>query len=228
MFIVLEGTDGCGKTTQAALLCERLEQAGHRVAHFHFPILEEKSVFGELIAAYLRGEFGDLATLPPKLIGALYAANRHETQPILQKALDEGKVLVVDRYYASNLAYAGAKVPAGAERDALIRWLIQTDLEGFGNLAPDLTLFLDAPLRFSTSVNQQRNQTRDRAYTEGKQDIHEAKVEYQACVQEVYRSLGSYLSNYDIVACGDGLGGMKPKERIAEEIWARVEGLLPR
>ena len=146
----------------------------------------------------------------------------------MQKALEEGKVLVVDRYYASNLAYAGAKVPAGAERDALIRWLIQTDLEGFGNLAPDLTLFLDAPLRFSTSVNQQRNKTRDRAYTEGKQDIHEAKVEYQACVQEVYRSLGGYLSNYDIVACGDGLGGMKPKERIAEEIWARAEGLFPR
>ncbi len=227
MFIVLEGTDGCGKTTQAQLLCTHFENTGRRVAHYHFPILEN-NVFGELIASYLRGEFGDIASLSPKLIGALYAANRRDMQPLLRAALEDDAVLVVDRYYASNLAYAGAKVAAADERDALIRWLIRTDLESFRNLEPDLTLFLDAPLRFSMSVNAQRNITQDRAYTEGKQDIHEAKAEYQARVQEVYRSLGLYLPHYDIIECGDGQGGMRSKESIAATIWERVEGLRRR
>jgi len=222
MFIVLEGTDGCGKSTQSALLRAYLEKEGERVVSYHFPVLEAGGVFGELLAQYLRGEFGSMESLPPKLIGVLYAANRHDLQAQMRSELAAGAVLIADRYFASNLAYAGAKLRDAQSRDQLIRWLLRVDLEEFGNLEPDVTLFLDAPLSFSMAVNEQRkgHSASERSYTEGKQDIHEAKWEYQQEVQAVYRTLGGYLRNYHTIECKSTTGGMLGVSEVFERIVA--------
>lgn len=226
MFIVLEGTDGCGKSTQSALLREYLEKKGKRVVFYHFPVLETGGVFGELLAEYLRGEFGSMESLPPKLIGVLYAANRRDLQVQMRSELTSGAVIVADRYFASNLAYAGAKLHDVALRTELIRWLLRVDLEEFGNLEPDLTLFLDAPLSFSMCVNEQRKGAcaSERSYTEGKQDIHEAKWEYQQEVQSVYRTLGAYLRNYHTINCADDAGQMLSVAAIFERILVTLTG----
>ena len=228
MFIVLEGTDGCGKSTQSALLREYLEKQGKRVVFYHFPVLERGGVFGELLAQYLRGELGSIESLPPKLIGVLYAANRRDLQAQMRSELAAGAIIVADRYLASNLAYAGAKLHDVVLRDELIRWLLRVDLEEFGNLEPDLTLFFDAPLSFSMRVNEQRKggRTSERSYTDGKQDIHEAKWEYQQEVQTVYRTLGAYLRNYHTIDCSDDTGKMLSVATVFEGIKACLSSMI--
>ncbi|MGP1363174.1 MAG: dTMP kinase [Bacteroides sp.] len=221
MFIALEGTDGCGKSTQGRLLINYLQAEGLKVSFYHFPVLVQGGVFGSLLASYLRGELGSMQSLPPKLIGALYAANRNDFQYTMRTELAAGNIIVADRYFASNLAYAGAKLTEPSEREELIRWLIRTDLVEFGNLEPDCTLFFDAPLSFSMQVNRERqlqNSTSERSYTAGKQDIHEAKWEYQQQVQNIYRTLGDYLNHYNTINCHTLGGSMRTIEEIFDDV----------
>jgi len=228
MFIVLEGTDGCGKSTQSELLQQFFTKKGVAVHAYHFPVLENSGVFGELIAQYLRGELGDMTTLPPKLIGVLYAANRRDLQEQMRAELQAGTVLIADRYFASNLAYAAAKLHDDEARNELIHWLLRVDLQDFQNIEPDLTLFFDAPLNFSMRINEQRKVSTapSRSYTAGKQDIHEAKLEYQQEVQNVYRALGNYLANYHTIDCRDKTGSMLPPEVIFQRVLERLTTLL--
>lgn len=220
MFIVLEGTDGCGKTTQCKLLCDYFEAQGRAVAYYHFPVLDIDGPFSEVIAEYLRGDVGDLNSLPPYLVGLLFAANRWEQQKQLYADLEMGKILIVDRYMASNLAYSGAKISDLQAREAIIQKLIKLDTTVFHNPIPDTTIFLDVPLTFSMQINKQRQgqQTPDRAYAQGKIDIYEEKSEYQTEVQNVYRTLGKYLEHYQQILCTNSQGEMLSIDAIATKV----------
>lgn len=131
-FIVFEGGDGTGKSTQAGLLAERLEQAGHRVVHTREP---GGTVIGESLRALVL-EHGQ-GQIDPHTEALIYAAARaaHAHQRILP-ALEDRQVVVCDRYIDSSAAYQGAGRGLGMEEvTALSRWAT-------GDLLPDLTLCL--------------------------------------------------------------------------------------
>ena len=75
LFLVLEGGDGAGKSSQLSLLAEFLQRSGRKVKPQHFPRLDVKP-YGEIIAAYLRGEYGKLGQVHPRLAALLYALDR--------------------------------------------------------------------------------------------------------------------------------------------------------
>jgi len=87
--VVLEGGDGVGKSTQFQLLRERLEAEGYRVQGLHFPRLDTWP-YGDLIASFLRGEFGGLESVHPRLVALLYAGDRAEAKGMLEEWLAAG------------------------------------------------------------------------------------------------------------------------------------------
>ena len=107
--IVIDGGDGAGKATQAALLVKQLRADGHAVETLDFPQYTQNT-FGELIRECLDGKRGDFMAVDPRIASTLYAADRFESKPRLEQWLSEGKVIILDRYVSSNMMHQGAKI----------------------------------------------------------------------------------------------------------------------
>ena len=119
MFIVLEGLDGAGKSTQIKRLTRFFEERGRECAYLHFPRFNAP-VYGELIARFLRGEFGSASEVNPYLVALIYAGDRADAATMIRQWLDAGKVVILDRYVYSNVGYQCAKLEAGKQYDEVL------------------------------------------------------------------------------------------------------------
>lgn len=218
MFLVLEGTDGAGKSSQLALLGEFFKKSGKTVETPHFPRLAEKP-YGEMIAAFLRGEYGPVEAVHPRLAALLYALDRREAAPTLKQRIEGGGIVVADRYIFSNIAYQCAKLDDPAEREKLSDWIETLEYVHHGIPRPDLTLFLDAPLSFSLDNLSKAREGADRRYLAGGKDIHESSGELQEKVRGMFLSLAKdRKTEIAVVDCRDMDGGMADKATIHSRI----------
>lgn len=103
LLIAIEGIDGAGKTTQASLLSERLKELGYDVAVFHEPTM---GTWGRKVA--LLSEHGRTAT-PEEESNFFLEDRKEDVEKNILPALKRGKIVIMDRYYYSNMAYQGAK-----------------------------------------------------------------------------------------------------------------------
>lgn len=225
MFIVLEGLDGAGKSTQVANLRRLLDTHGLRSEYIHFPRFDAP-VYGELVARFLRGEFGPADGVDPYLVALLFAGDRADAAPQIRRWLDEGRAVVLDRYVYSNVGYQCAKLPAGEARERLARWIL--DLE-FGRNAlprPDLSLFLDVPFSFTERKLTEQRAGDDRSYLRGGEDIHESSLDLQRRVREVYLDAARRDASLRVVSCAAADGTMASPEAIFDKIRGAVFPLL--
>lgn len=147
-FLVIEGLDGSGKSTQLKLLREHLEREEIRFKYLHFPRLEE-GVYGRLIARFLRGEMGSNDEVDPTLVALIFAGDRADAAPLIRQWMNEGYLVIVDRYVYSNIAFQCAKLEKPGERIALRDWILEFEF-GYNNLPkPDLNLLLHVPFEFT-------------------------------------------------------------------------------
>ncbi|MCD8173471.1 MAG: thymidylate kinase [Alistipes sp.] len=227
-FIVLEGLDGAGKSTQLDLLKSHLSRCGFGYEYLHFPRFDAP-VYGELIARFLRGELGPVDAVDPYLVALIFAGDRADAAPEIRRWLAEGKYVVTDRYVHSNIAFQCAKLDGAASRDELKRWIL--DLEyGTNNLpVPDVSLFLDVPFSFTESRLTGHREGDDRAYLKGRTDIHEDSLELQKRVREIYLGCADEGRGLGVVDCSDGRGGMDTPAnnflKIVEAIRCAVPGM---
>lgn len=110
-FIVLEGPDRSGKSTQVARLVASLTAAGVPAAAWRYP--DRSSAVGAMIDAYLKAQ----AELDDGAVHLLFAANRWEKRAAMEAALAGGTTLVVDRYAYSGVAFTAAKGLPGLDRE---------------------------------------------------------------------------------------------------------------
>ena len=142
--IVLEGTDGAGKSTQTDKVKAYLEANNLKYEYFHFPMYGHNE-FSEVIAKFLRGEFGGVDDVDPYFVANIYGMDRFMFLPELERAISENDVVLLDRYVFSNLAYQGAKYD-GIESDKIKNWIHGFEF-GFLKLPyPDLNIFFDVPI----------------------------------------------------------------------------------
>lgn len=222
MFIVVEGLDGAGKSTQVARLTQWLESQGKRVEYLHFPRFSAP-VYGELIARFLRGELGKIDEVNPYLVALIYAGDRAEAASMVRSWIAEGVVVLVDRYVLSNIAYQCAKLTEGKKE--LKEWILDLEYSSNNIPQPTVTVFLDVPFKFTAAKLTEERTGDDRDYLKGKKDIHEASLDFQESVREVY--LDHSAENYHIVECADmTTGDMLPIESISEKVNSIVQKYL--
>lgn len=223
MFIVLEGLDGAGKSTQIRMLRQLFADRGVESEYVHFPRFDSP-VYGQLIARFLRGEFGGVQEVDPYLVALIFAGDRADAAPQIRQWLAEGKAVVLDRYVYSNVGFQCAKLPAGEERDRLADWIVNLE---FGHNAlprPDLSLFLDVPFAFTERKLSEVREGDDRDYLQGGQDIHEASLQLQQDVRSVYLASAAKDPSLRVVDCSDASGAMESPEGIFAKI---REELIP-
>ncbi len=211
-FLVLEGLDGSGKSTQNRLLREYLENRNIKYKYLHFPRTGH-GIFGELIAKFLRGELGAIDQVNPWLVSLVYASDRNDAKTVMEQWISEGSLMLVDRYVMSNVAYQCAKLQTAEEKEMLKNWIFQLEYGHFGIPRPDLNIFLDVPFEF-TRKNLGRERSGDeRDYLLGQTDIHEADLGFQQKVRQVYLDQSEMDESLKLISCHDDNRGMlKPGE----------------
>lgn len=216
-FVVIEGLDGSGKSTQLKLLREYLEQEGVSYKYLHFPRLEE-GIYGELIARFLRGEMGPNDLVDPYLVALIFAGDRAEAASMIRAWMDDGYFVIVDRYVYSNIAFQCAKLKSDKEREALRDWILDFEWSHNNLPKPDLNLLLHVPIEFTRRQLENARAGDDRSYLKGMRDIHEEDLGFQERVMKEYISLQQHVDDLKLIDCTDGKGAMQAPATISERI----------
>lgn len=214
--IVIDGGDNVGKATQADLLMRRLASEGVSVGKMDFPRYHQNT-FGHLLQEALAGERGDFMNLDPKIAATLYAADRYESKKELLQWLEEGRVIILDRYVTASMLHQGAKIEDPDKREEFLKWLDHVEYELFGMPRPDLTIYLDVPPEKSEKLLE---------YVVGigakVADIAESDRDHQEKVAACAAYLSSSRDQWVTVECMTG-DELREREDIHEEVYAIVK-----
>lgn len=216
--IVLEGTDGSGKSTQMELLAARMQKEGMAFQRLRFPQYEEPS--SALIRMYLGGQFGENPSdVNAYAASTFYAVDRFASYAGKWKDYyDDGGILISDRYTTSNAVHQGGKMEREEQRE-FFRWLYDLEYEKMGLPKPDLVICLDMPTELSLSLMRRREED-----THTAADIHEKDAAYlAACRQTAGRAAEFY--GWQVVSCASD-GAVRSAEEIHEEIFGYVRACL--
>ena len=225
MFIVLEGLDGAGKSTQVANIRRKLTECGLESEFVHFPRFDAP-VYGELIGRFLRGELGALDEVNPYLVALLYAGDRADAASQIRAWQAAGRVVIADRYVYSNIGYQCAKIDDAAERLRLADWIFDLEFGHYNIPRPDVSLFLDVPFAFTERRLTEARTGGDRDYLCGAADIHESSLTLQQRVREVYLEAAGRDEGLRVVDCSDAAGGMASPDEIFARISAELKPYL--
>jgi len=216
--IVIEGTDGSGKSTQFRLLSEHLNQDNVEFRRIVFPRYDQES--SALIRMYLGGQFG---TKPSDVnayaASAFYAVDRFASYKMdWGHWYEDGGVVLSDRYTTSNAVHQASKVPESEQADYL-KWLYDFEYDKLGLPRPDLTIYLDVPTDFTEKLLRHREQD-----TNTKADIHEQDTQYLATCRQTGRAAAAYYG-WNVIDCVRN-GAMRTMEDIHQEIYRHVQKCL--
>jgi dTMP kinase len=220
--IAIEGIDGSGKRTQMDLLHGAIAagEGGHSVYSTGFP--QYDSWFGKMVGQFLNGELGPLEAVDPHFTALLYAGDRFEAKPKIEEALNEGKIVLIDRYIGSNLAHQTARV-ALEKRDEFRRWIEHLEYGIYELPREDLILYLRVPPTEAQKLVAQKSK---RSYTDAKQDLLEASLRHLQDAAAMYDQLARNAPWLTIECFDATSASMRSVKDIAREMLSSVEHLL--
>jgi len=219
---VIEGGDGSGKATQTLLLKARLEKQGFKVNIVDFPV-HHTAFYGRMVDRYLRGEFGEPSEVNPYLIAILYANDRRALKEYMQRCLEQGNIILANRYTQSNKAFQGAKFKTMEEQDAFFEWNDELEYKEHGIPKPDLVIYLSVPREVGNDWVLKKEK-RDYLGTI-KMDKHETNLDLQKKAEAVYERLADKEKLWKKIVCFEK-GQMLSREAIAEKVWRMVKPYL--
>ncbi len=241
--IVIDGIDGSGKTVQTRSLVERLSKQGYQVEMTDFPQYG-KSFFADMIERYLKGEFGwpqelrdhlkkhplpgeGIASKPeevnPYLSSLLYSGDRWEIKGQMNKWLDEGSIIISNRYVCSNMAHQGAKISNTKERNKFFKWIEKLEYKVYSIPKPDLIIYLHVPTEVSQELIKVKVQSEQGFKSEV--DMHEEDVNYLKRVQNIYTDIAKEDSLWSTIDCSRN-NQIIARDEIAEKVWKTVSKIL--
>lgn len=208
--IVLEGLDGSGKATQAALLYEVLKKRLGQVRKVDFP--DYGSPSSALVKMYLNGDFGkDPGDVNAYAASSFYAVDRFASfRRVWGEDYRRGVPILCDRYATSNLIYQLVKLP-WEEWEGFIAWAEDFEYGRLGLPRPDRVVYLEMPVEISQELLARR-------YGEqgGKKDIHESHLAFlRACAQSA--AFVAEKQGWAVITCGRD-GKPLPREEIHRKV----------
>lgn len=220
LLIAVEGIDGSGKGTQAKLLEHSLAASGYPVYATGFP--QYDSWFGGMVGRFLNGDFGPLESVDPRFAALLYAGDRFEAKPAIEAALAEGKIVLIDRYVASNLAHQVARVPSD-KRAEFLRWIEHLEYSVYSLPRENLILYLRVPPGQAQKLVAGKA---ERNYTRATHDILEASLKHLEDAADMYDML-SRSRPWATIQCYDAeSNALRHPEDIAAETLQAVRPYL--
>ncbi len=207
--IVIEGIDGSGKTTQIDLLAKALAEKKIPYEVISFPRYGD-NIYADLVTRYLEGEFGSINEVNPYLISLAFAGDRFLAKPEIESWLNEGKIVLANRYISANKAHMGAHL-LEEKREEFFSWLDSLEYQTHKMPREDLTILLS----IDPEVGQKNVASR-------LLDLHEENLKHLEEANKIYLELSKKESNWHVVDCMKD-GEMKSPEEIQQELLSILE-----
>ena len=210
---VIEGLDGCGKSTQLEML--KAKVAGD-IRFISFPNYDSAS--GEIIKDYLSGKFSEEnGRTGAYTAGSFYAIDRYISYKTdWEKDYRSGKTIIAARYTSSKAIYQMAKLEK-SHWDEYLLWLEDYEYDKFAIPRPEKIIFLDMPIEVSQKLLSARY-----GGDEAKKDIHERNISFlKACRESALYT--AEKKGWYILPCSDGKDPYSP-EKINKELSELIYG----
>ena len=219
--IVIEGTDGSGKTTQIERLYNRLKDENEDIIKIKYPHYESPS--SALVKMYLNGEFGDKPEdVNPYTASAFFAVDRIAYyKKEWGKFYNKGSIVLADRYTTSNMIHQAAKIEDKDEKEKFLNWLWDLEFVKMGLPVPDIVIFLNMPPKYSIKLVNERGEDISAHHPK---DIHEKDENYLKHSYENSLYIANKYNWIDISCVRDGK--IKSIDEIHEEIYSKVKKSL--
>ncbi len=207
---VIDGLDGCGKSTQLALAEKWLSEAGRDFITVSFP--DYKSDSSAPVRMYLEGKIAPKAEeVNAYAASSFYAVDRYISyKTFWEKDYLSGKTIISARYVSSNAIHQMTKLPE-SEWEGFLRWICDYEYDKLGIPRADKVIFLDMP----TEVSQKLLSGRYNG-DESKKDIHEADIEYLRRCRQAAVFAADRLG-WQVISCSKD-GEPLPAEVISAEV----------
>lgn len=220
LFIVIEGTDGSGKSTQYTELKKHLVEAGYEVVDMHFPRYNNESSY--FVREYLAGNYGSAEEVSPYTSSIFYALDRYQASAEIQQALSAGKIVLCDRFVGSNMAHQGTKFVNDEERRGYFIWLDNLEYSTLKIPRPDLNFVLNTPVE--TIIERLNNKQQSSEHI--KKDIHENNKSHIIRSIEIYNDLCNlFPKDFQKIDCARN-NELLNVEEIHKIIWEKVHPML--
>lgn len=214
--IVIEGTDGTGKTTQVALLLKRLKKEKIKHSLIDYPRYGLPSAY--FVEQYLNGKYGGPNDVPPEACSLFYALDRYDAKKNTIKHLADGKIVIANRYTSSSMAHQGAKLKTPSERKELFKWLEKLEHDLLDIPRAHSVIILHVPAAMAQRLIDKKGR---RDYIRKKRDIHEADLHHLEAAEKTYLEMAR-LFNYPVIECVEKGKLLTPLE-IHDKIWQTVK-----
>ncbi|MFA6585888.1 MAG: deoxynucleoside kinase [Candidatus Paceibacterota bacterium] len=221
--IVIDATDGSGKTTQINLLAKRLKKLGFKIKTIHFP--HYNNFFGGFIGHCLTEQYYNFVKVHPKIVSVLYAADRWESSEQIKRFLNEGYIVILDRYVSANQIHQGGKIKSVKKRTDFLRWLDEMEYKVFKIPRPDITVYLSLPLNIVERLIKERNKKAVRAYAGNKKDVHEVDLNFKKNSIKSALWLAKTQKNWVKIDCLKN-GVLDTRENIHNKVYEEVKKVL--
>lgn len=219
-FIVIDGTDGTGKTTQLQILANKLKNEGYDVQMADFPQYNSKSA--GMVEEYLSGKYGGADEVSPYAASLFYAIDRFDASFQIRQWLQQGKVVICNRYISASFAHQGNKIENALERKLFFNWLSEIEYKIFNIPKPDLYLILYV----DPEISQKMAQDRHREDWKGKTiDIHEDNLNHLKKAAKTYLDIAQNMPDFRLIKCVRN-GDLMSREDIHYLIWLYVNRIL--
>ena len=218
--IVIDGTDGSGKTTQLKLLETKLIEAGYEVKIADFPQYNQKSA--GLVEEYLSGKYGTAEEVTPYQASIFYAVDRFDASSQIRDWLNSGKIVLANRYTSANMGHQGGKIANRLARRAYFNWLTELEYQLFNIPQPDLTIILHLEAELAQQLAKDRAR---QDWSGSNQDIHENNLDHLKKAEEVYLEIAETYPEFKLISCSRE-GKILKREEIAWLVWLVVKKTL--
>ena len=216
LFVVIEGVDGSGKTTQYQKLIEKLEKKGYEIEQIKFPRYDDESSY--FVKEYLSGNYGEADEVGPYTGSIFYALDRYGAADEIKEALHDGKIVIADRYVGANMAHQGQKFDNKEDRNGYFLWLEAIEYKMLDIPRPDINIILRVPLEVSLKLIKKRGDQKD---------IHEKDPNHLQRTLEVYDQMAQLFPNeFKQLDCSRN-NKLMSIDQISSLVWETVKPLLP-
>ncbi|OIO07000.1 thymidylate kinase [Candidatus Falkowbacteria bacterium CG_4_10_14_0_2_um_filter_41_15] len=211
--IVIDGGDGSGKATQLKILAEKLKSLNYEIEIIDFPQYGQKSA--GMVEEYLTGRYGTADEVGPYGASIFYAIDRYDASFKVRGWLKEGKIVLSNRYVASNMAHQGGKIKNDIERQIYFKWLHELEYDIFCIPRPDVNLILHVNAEVGQKLVDKKGH---RDYVGGtKRDIHESDINHLRSAVDVYTEIAQTFDDFVMIECMAD-GNIMGLEEIHEKI----------